>query len=174
MGKIVSFIGIAIVIAIMVKPDLFPGGRYNRPTPLDQHRSAKSIEKVEFQKLFDSNKPLSSLAMPGHYTVVEGYLDSCAICKRIEANFPAFLDKRKDVVIRRVHLPEAGMNISFTGSDQSNIEQQVAEYNKKIKSYNLCSTPHIEIYDDAAQVLIADSCTNKPATTFLQQWMSDE
>ncbi|MCW8962542.1 MAG: hypothetical protein OQL16_02005 [Gammaproteobacteria bacterium] len=174
MGKILLIaIGFIVIIAIN-KQGAFSGVSYERPVVLDQQRSGRGIKTVEFNALFEAEKPLSSLAKQHYYTVVEGYLDSCAICKRLEAGFPAFLKQRKDVVIRRVRFPEAGMNVSFSGNDKASIEQQVESYNQRIKSYNFCSTPHIEIYGPAGQVIAADNCTQKPATAFLQQWIAQE
>jgi len=174
MGKIL-LIAIALIVIIAInKQGAFSGSSYERPIVLDQQRPGRGTKTVEFNALFEADKPLSSLAKQNYYTVVEGYLDSCAICKRLEADFPAFLKQRKDVVIRRVHFPEGGMNVSFSGDNQASVEQQVESYNQRIKSYNFCSTPHIEIYDPAGQVIVADNCTKKPATAFLQQWIAQE
>ena len=166
-------IGLVVIVAIN-KQGAFSGVSYERPGVLVHERPGKGIKNIQFSTLFEAEKPLSSLAKPNYYTVVEGYLDSCAICKRLEAGFPAFLNQRRDVVIRRVHFPEGGMNVSFSGNDRASVEQQVESYNRRIESYNFCSTPHIEIYDPAGQVIVADSCTKKPATEFLQQWMAQE
>jgi hypothetical protein len=172
MGKIL--LAVIVVVGVVLFRNNFLPGSFEHPEVLASSREGNGIKQHEFQRLFDQNRPLSSLAKDGYYTVVEGYLNSCAICKRLEADFPAFLSKRKDVVIQRVHFPEGGMQISVTGSDQANMQRQADELNQRIQSYNFCSTPHIEIYDADRQLLVADTCTNKPATSFLQQWIAAE
>jgi hypothetical protein len=168
---------ILIVIAVIVILNFRDGlgfTSFKAPEVIEVSRQGSGIRKYEFQQLFDANRPFSSLAKQGHYTVVEGYLDSCSICKRIEAGFPAFLQKRQDVVIQRVHFPEQGMQVSFSGADQESMQRMADEYNQRIKSYNFCSTPHIEIYDENRQLLIADTCTKKSATSYLERWMASE
>lgn len=168
---------ILIVIAVIVILNFRDGlgfTSFEAPEVIEASRQGSGIRKHEFQQLFDANRPFSSLAKEGQYTVVEGYLDSCSICKRIEAGFPAFLQKRQDVVIQRVHFPEQGMQVSFSGVDQESMQRMADEYNQRIKSYNFCSTPHIEIYDENRQLLVADTCTKKSATTYLERWMASE
>jgi hypothetical protein len=159
-------------------PNSLKGGEsavnYQRPLVLDKTRNGNGIKQYDFVQLFESKKPFSSLAKQNYYTVVEGYLDSCSICKRMEAEFPAFLRARKDVLIRRVHFPEGGMNLSFTGNTQAEVERQAKEYNERIESYNFCGTPHIEIYDANQQLIVADTCKSRPATKYLRKWMAEE
>ncbi len=179
MNKILLLVAIAVVIGIMLNsPGTLTGGlsavNYERPLVLEKTREGNGIKKVEFMPMFESNKPFSSLAKENYYTVIEGYLDSCSICKRLEAEFPDFLKQRGDVVIRRVHFPEGGINLSFTGEDQAAIKKQAEEFSTRIKSYDFCGTPHIEIYDANQQLIVADTCKTKPATDFLRKWMSAE
>ena len=85
---------ILIVIAVIVILNFRDGlgfTSFKAPEVIEVSRQGSGIRKYEFQQLFDANRSFSSLAKQGHYTVVEGYLDSCSICKRIEAGFPAFL-----------------------------------------------------------------------------------
>lgn len=179
MNKIMFIIAVAIVFAVMMNaPDILNDGRavanYERPAILENTREGKGIKQYEFMPLFEANKPFSSLAKENYYTVVEGYLDSCSICKRLEAEFPSFLKQRKDVLIRRVHFPEGGIKLSFTGENQEAVEKQAEEFNARIKSYDFCGTPHIEIYDANKQLLVADTCRTKSGTDFLRKWMSSE
>lgn len=120
---------------------------YSELPVLDKERRGKGIKQYDFMPLFDAQRPFSSLAKDGYYTVVEGYIDTCSICKRLEAGFPSFLKARKDVLIRRVHFPEDGMNFSFTGTTQAEVDAQAEDYNQRIKSYDFCGTPHVEIYN---------------------------
>jgi hypothetical protein len=169
-----SILIVIAVIVIMNFRDAFSFTSFEAPQVIQVSRQGSGIRKHEFQQLFDANRPFSSLAKEGRYTVVEGYLDSCSICKRIEAGFPEFLQKRQDVVIQRVHFPEQGMQVSFSGSDQEGMQRMADEYNRRIKSYNFCSTPHIEIYDENRRLLVADHCTKKSATSYLERWMASE
>ena len=179
MNKILLIIAVIIVFAVMrnsqdTTEDERSVVKYKHPAVLEKARKGNGIKQYEFMPLFDANKPFSSLAKENYYTVVEGYIDSCSICKRMEAEFPSFLNQRKDVLIRRVHFPEGGINLSFSGEDQAAIEKQAEEFNSRIKSYDFCGTPHIEIYDANKQLVVADSCTRKPGTDFLRKWMSAE
>ncbi|HEY5734506.1 MAG TPA: hypothetical protein VIU36_07055 [Gammaproteobacteria bacterium] len=171
----IKLILIAItVIVILNFRDGLGFTSFEAPEIIQVSRQGSGIRKHEFQQLFDANRPLSSLAKKGRYTVVEGYLDSCSTCKRIEAGFPAFLQKRQDVFIQRVHFPEQGMQFSFSGTDRESLQRMADEYNQRIQSYNFCSTPHIEIYDQNRQLLVADTCTKKSATAYLERWMASE
>ena len=137
--------------------------------PLAQSRSdSKDIKQVEFMTLFDQQKPFTSLAENQHYTVVEVYLDTCSICKRLESNFPAFMEKRNDVYIKRVHFPESGMNFTITS------QQEGEELQARIESYKVCGTPHIEIYGPEKNLIAADNCANKAGLDYLRRWISTE
>ncbi len=178
-SKVPIFMGAVIVIAVIfnLSANISSGSstaKYTDLPVLDKERSGKGIKQYEFMSLFDANKPFSSLAKEEYYTVVEGYLDTCSICRRLEADFPVFLKARKDVHVRRVHFPEGGMHFSFTGTTQVEVDAQAEEYNQRIKSYDFCGTPHIEIYNSKKELIIADSCAKRPATDFLRKWMSAE
>jgi hypothetical protein len=154
-------------------------------------RKGSGIKKYEFTEMFDQNRLFSSLAKENYYTVVEGYIDTCSICKRLEADFPSFLRKRKDVLIRKVHFPEGNVNVSFSGNTQEEFMQQVAEYHEKMGRYNFnhvvktdkeyqmstCGTPHIEIYGPDKQLIASDMCGEKnikSGLAFLKNWMKKE
>lgn len=131
-------------------------------------RSHNGIEQIEFLSLFDNKKSFPQIASNEHYTVVEVYLDSCSICKRLEKGFRPFLDKRKDVVIKRIHFPESGINFTFTS------QQEADEIQARMESYRVCGTPHIEIYGPDKNLIAGDICGSKQGTNFLRQWISAE
>lgn len=54
------------------------------PQHTQVQRTGNDINWVEFMALFDQKRPFSTLAADNYYTVVEVYLDSCAICKRLK------------------------------------------------------------------------------------------
>ena len=172
MGKIIL---IAIAVSVLVMLNKSPVlSSFEVPQVLATERQGKAIKQHEFQQMVDKRKPFKTLAKKDSYTVVEAYLDSCGICKRLEAGFPAFLDKRKDVVIQRVHVPESGIQISFTGSSQEEVQKMQQDMDRLMKSYDFCGTPHVVIYDPDKQLLVADSCTKKDGTRFLERWMAAE
>lgn len=178
-NKVQVVLGIAFIFIVLIYfPEVLNGGNsavaYKDLPVLEKQRKGKGIKQYEFMRMFEANEPFSSLAKENYYTVIEGYKNSCSICKRMEARFPDFLKARKDVLIRRVHFPERGMNFSFNGGSREEIEKQAEEMNQKIQSYNFCGTPHIEIYDQNKQLIVADTCRTRPGTNFLRQWMSAE
>ena len=134
------------------------------PAPAAE-RSGQAIEPQDFMPLFDAEAPLASLAGDGVYTVVEVYINTCSICKQIERELPPFLAARNDVVVKRVHYPENGL--SWPLSDALSME-------KRMNSYRICGTPHIEIYGPDGRPLAQDDCGNKDALNFLRAWMSAE
>ena len=136
---------------------------------------SKAIKVSEFQQLLDSRKPLSSLAKNGYYTVVEVYLDSCTICRKLETGFKPLLAKRRDTYIRRVHFPEDGIKFSFSGSSQEEVQRQADEANSMMKSYNVCGTPHVVVYSPTGDVMATDTCGDRNVgTRFLQNWINQE
>lgn len=131
-------------------------------------RNGSGISRVEFMSLFNDKKAFSQLTNENYYTVVEVYLDTCPICKRLETGYDSFLKKRKDVLIKKVHFPESGIN--FTISSQ----QEADDLQARIKSYSVCGTPHVEIYGPDKNLISADNCGSKQGTNFLRHWISAE
>ena len=60
-----------------------PGSGFVVPEAVAANRTANAIETYEFTELFDQNMPTSRLDRRGYYTIVEGYIDTCSICKRL-------------------------------------------------------------------------------------------
>ena len=145
----------------------------------------KKIKKYEYLDLFEKAKPTSKLAVKDHYTVIEGYIDTCSICKKLESKFTPFLNKRKDVVIRKIHFPESGTSVSFS-SPEEQIEyfERMSIYNfnhvvltKDSASVGTCGTPHIEIYGPDKQLIATDKCGEKNLKTglaFINNWIKAE
>lgn len=142
------------------------------------------MQQHEFQDLFDDHTLTSNLAVAGKYTVVEGYLDSCGICKTLEQKFPAFLEARKDVVIRKVRFEESN-SISFTSREHlENYVERMNMYRSNNfviegdnASFNTCGTPHIEIYGPDKRIVAADLCSNqmdKSGLAYLNEWIAME
>jgi len=148
----------------------YDGGISNFVVPqhASSQRSGTGIKQVEFMSLFDQKKSFSSLASNKHYTVVEVYLNTCSICKRLEQGFGPFVKNRQDVIIQRVHFPESGMNFTI------NSQQEAEEIQSRIESYQVCGTPHVEIYGPGGTLVTADNCGSKEGTKFLRHWISAE
>ncbi len=134
-----------------------------------------AIKTVEFMSLFDRKKSFSSLAKEGYYTVVEVYLDTCAVCKRLESGFKPLVDKRRDTYIRRVHFPETGIQFSFSGTSQQEVQAEADEMNALMQSYDFCGTPHVVIFGPDKQIIQTDGCDGKRlGTRKLQGWITAE
>lgn len=189
--KIPVFILIAIVAGVIFFQSMDQLSGFVAPVVAAGQRSGSGIRKYEFTELFDQNKLFSSLAKEDYYTVIEGYIDTCPICKRLESEFPAFLNQRKDVLIRKVHFPEDAVRVSFHGSSQEEMLQQIADYHERLGRYNfnhvvktdneyrlsVCGTPHIEIYGPDRQLIATDKCGEKNLKTglvFLKNWIKSE
>lgn len=127
----------------------------------------------EFEPLFNSNFALSKLARAGEYTVVEVYLDTCPYCRKLEAALVPFMDRRKDVGLVRVHHPGA-LNIQIQGNSQEEVQRQAAEMNARIKAYEICGTPHVEIYGPDRNLIASDNCAKKTGTSFVWNWIAQE
>ena len=164
---------------------------FSMPQKLAANRTANQVQTYEFTQLFEQNTPTSQLARRGYYTVVEGYIDSCTICKKLEADFKPFLLKRPDVLIRRVHFPENGVEQSFSGNSQKELNRQVSTYYERLGSYRFnhvaksgnqyrittCGTPHIEIYGPDRQLIATDECSeknSKKGLAFIRKWIKAE
>ena len=151
-----------------------PGENVDPPAQTGNVRGGSDLSSQEFTALFDDNKSLADLADDDFYTIIEVYLDSCAICRRLEKGFQPFLDKRRDVLIRRVRFPETGLNINLAGASPEEVRRQTEEIGRRIEAYRICGTPHVEIYGPDGRVLSADDCGRKGGTEFLRQWISAE
>jgi hypothetical protein len=128
----------------------------------------------EFEAMFDGEQRLEALSRSGNYTVVEVYLDTCAICRQLESTYPAFLQARKDVVIRKVHFPEQGFNFQFSGQTREEVEQQMKQAQGLMNAFAICGTPHIEVYAPDGAILAADRCGDKAGLKYLSDWIRDE
>jgi thioredoxin-related protein len=173
--NIVRFI--LLVGAIIIGLNIFNGQvAIDIPAPLTAKRQSQDsgISKTEFERIINAKRSLASLAEEDYYTVIEVYLDSCPLCRQLETGFKPFLDKRQDVVIKRVHFPEDGIQFSFNGTNQAEVEAQAAEMNNLIQSFNVCGTPHVMVFGPDSSVLAADNCTQRDGTRFLQTWINKE
>lgn len=173
MKKVLLSVVLAIIAIVVLREAPF-APNFERPAVLSEPRHGQAIRRVEFVPLFDTDQPLSALAVSGSYTVVEVFLDSCPICKKLERDFPAFTEKRADVVIQRVHMPEDGLKLAATGGNKQELEKQVAEFKRRIGSYDMCGTPHIEIYGPTRQLIARDACRQRPGTRYLRAWIAAE
>jgi hypothetical protein len=142
--------------------------------PAPKERTSKGLSTVQFIDLMDSDRSLDDLTKLGYYTIVEVYLDSCKICKRLESRYPTFLRARRDVLVRKVHFPEGGMQLNIQGLSQHEAERAAAAFNAQVDSHQICGTPHIEIYDPKGQLLARDVCGQKRGLAYLRDWIGSE
>jgi len=170
--KILKTLFLLAVIGILLYSQGFEFPSAIDPPPPADEREGAPIRRTEFRNLLDRRQPLSELAVAGQYTVVEVYLDSCAICRRLESGFQAFTDKRRDVTIRRVHFPEDGLQIEVSGATQQEMEANARSIQTLMDS--ICGTPHVEVYGPDRQPIARDLCGDKSGTEYLRGWIAAE
>lgn len=163
---------------------------FEHPLPLAVERAGDGIRKFDFDRLLDEGTTFEALAAPGFYTVVEGYTDSCSVCRALERDLPSLLDARPDVVVRRVRFKEHGRK-QFAGRNAEEIRAAIRTYAEQLKRYRsfhvdsagdelrigTCGTPHVEIYGPDGTLLSTDSCDGtvyKDGLAFLRDWISAE
>lgn len=151
----------------------YPGSLAAAPKTRAEAQSTEQITR-EFDGMFESELRLEAMARPGNYTVVEVYLESCSICRQLESTYPAFLQARKDVVIRKVHFPERGMNMQIQGSTREEVEAEAKRLQGLMNAFAICGTPHIEVYAPDGAILAADRCGDKAGLKYLSDWIRDE
>ena len=146
--------------------------KVHRSTPL-LSSAGSAVQEREFAELFDSNTPLADLAASGKYTVVEVYLDNCGYCRELEAGFARFLEKRKDVALVRVHRSEH-MQLKVDGKTREEQQKSADAINAKIKAYDQCGSPHVEVYGPDRQELARDRCSKREGTAYVWDWIAAE
>ena len=161
---------LVLIIGIVLAANYFLSGSkpdFSILPELPAVAAGNRIEIFEIGKLYDNQTTLKNLAQPGAYTVVEIYSDHCRKCKKIESKFPDFVDRREDVVIKRVRTFSG--SISFSSKEEQNVW---LNRQKAITSfYHLRGTPHIEIYDSNGNAIAKDKGGNKSGLKFLEQWL---
>ncbi len=189
--KNLIFIIIAIIIGAVYYQDNDSAAGFIAPAAAAGQRSGSGIMKYEFTELFEQNRVFSKLAKNNYYTVIEGYIDTCTICKKLESDFPEFLKQRKDIIIQKVHFPEGGVSQSFSGSTQEEMMQQIDDYYERLGRYSfnhvvktdaeyrlsVCGTPHVEIYGPDKKLIATDRCGEKnikAGFNFLKNWIKSE
>jgi hypothetical protein len=154
------------------------------PAPAPMERTGSGIQSYEFDDLLKQRTSFQRLSKSGFYTVVVGCLDSCAVCKRLEGDFPEFLAARKDVLIRRVRFNESNSLTWSSQSEMDNYLQLLGSYNSHYVAkdsgnigISTCGTPHVEIYGPDGEVVATDLCSetnDKSGTEYLRRWIEEE
>jgi hypothetical protein len=143
---------------------------YSQP-PTIEDRKVSSIELYDIGELFDTDTKLSDLAEPDHYTIVEIYSIHCSTCAKIDKRFKKFINKRKDVVIKKVKTFSG--SIQFPTSDGLTMNEWRQRQDEIRDTYQFYGTPHIEIYGPYGNVIAADNNRNKTGLNFLFSWLDD-
>jgi hypothetical protein len=178
----IALAAVAAVVAIYYKGEMGAAGGIDRnfSEPPRASMASGDIERIsthEFTDLFQNSTATSTLAVAGHYTVVEGYINTCGICRVLESKFEPFLDNRRDVVIRRVHLPENGFSLSSEEEFRRLALYRNHDVNLEKGTLGVCGTPHVEIYGPDQQIVATDECSNdndKSGLTYLNSWIAAE
>lgn len=143
-----------------------------RPLP-PGFRCPRPVRNREFEALFESDIPLARLSRPLQYTVVEVFINDRAYCSQFEEAFDAFNRHRTDVSLFRVHHPGT-IEMGVTGQSDHDRRQQLATLNARMDSYDVCATPHIEVYGPDRELLAKDTCGARDGTAFAWQWIKLE
>ncbi len=94
--------------------------------------------------------------MPGLYTVLYFYSDTCPGCRRLNADIKLFSGARKDVVVRKFNLGD-----KWSGDDAYNT------YRLKIGK-----TPFIHIYGPSGELIAEDVGLKGEGLDLLYEWMN--
>ncbi len=135
--------------------------------------ASKTSDKYEFIDLFNGDTSLANLAMPGHYTVVEVYLDDCPYCRELELALATFQERRKDVEVVRVHHP-GHMDSSVQATSREELTEKLNALKTKMASYQLCGAPHVEVFGPNREAINVDTCKSRGGTDFLWDWIASE
>ena len=171
--QVLLFIATVAVVSYLYKSSRHLHSAQPAIVPVVVDTEASTTEQREFADLFNSDTSLASLARPGQYTVVEVYLDQCTYCRELEAALKPFQEKRGDVNLIRVHHPGT-MSNSIHASSREELEAQMTVMKDRMASYQLCGSPHVEVYGPDKQPLAVDTCKNRAGTAFLWKWISNE
>jgi len=155
---VVAFFGIALIILNMNRGDY-------SILPLLSATSADQEQFFEIEELYDQRTRFSDMPEPGAYTIIEVYSDDCGRCKVLEAGFPGLLQKRDDIVIKRVK--------TFSGQVRFDTQRAADKWlnlqDSMMGFYQVEGTPHIEVYDSNGVSLAKDKMGKKTGTSLLTE-----
>ncbi len=171
--KIISIVAVLAAAALWYATTHRAGNNVEQFSVPRVPGSNGTVEQREFADLFDHDIALSSLATAGKYTVVEIYLDQCTYCRELEAAFAPFREKRSDVDIIRVHHP-GRLNNSISATSREELEEKMAAMKTRMDSYQLCGSPHVEVFGPDKKPLGLDTCKHRDGTAFLWNWIRSE
>lgn len=185
-----TLLALAVMVALVYGWRQHASPAFEHPPPLAVERAGSGMKKFEFEHLFDADTRFEDLAKPGYYTVVEGYIDTCSVCRALERDLPALLEARSDVLVRRVHFSERGGR-QFKARTQAELQAEIAAYAAQLKRYRsfnvvaagdelsigTCGTPHVEVYGPDGSLIVSDTCedgVDKDGLNYLRQWIAAE
>ena len=96
--------------------------------------------------------------VPGAYTILYFYSNSCPGCKRLNTDLNQFVDVRRDVAVRKFDL----------GNDWS------GDYAYNTYKLKIGKTPFIHIYDPSGELIVEDIGFGKEGLDLLYKWMNAE
>ena len=133
--------------------------------PRTASASVDQEQFFEIADLYDRGTTFKQLVEPNAYTIVEVYADNCGRCKVLEADFPALLSSRDDIVIKRVKTFSGRISFDSESVANSWFERQEA----MLDFYKVKGTPHVEIYDGTGRALAKDNLGRKNGTGLLTE-----
>lgn len=96
--------------------------------------------------------------VPGAYTILYFYSNSCPGCKRLNIDLKQFVGVRRDVAVRKFDL----------GYDWS------GDYAYNTYKLKIGKTPFIHIYDSSGELIVEDIGFGKEGLDLLYKWMNAE
>jgi hypothetical protein len=66
------------------------------------------------------------------------------------------------------------MHNNVQGSSREDLEAKINALNLRMASYQLCGSPHVELYGPDKEAIAVDTCKNRLGTTFLWDWITTE
>lgn len=154
---VVAFFGITLVVLNVNRSDSYL-------LPLLSSTSADQEQFFELEALYDQRTSFSDMPELGAYTIVEVYADDCGRCKVLEAEFPALLSSRGDIVIKRVKVFSGGVRFD----SQQAADKWLNRQDSMRDFYQMRGTPHIEIYDSNGTALAKDAIGENAGTDLLE------
>lgn len=112
--------------------------------------------RTTFAELAAAGASFADVARPGVYTVFVVSSKRCPPCRTLEAQLPAFLAKRKDVVVMIVDVTSG-----VPAVDQPDLGR-------------VRSTPHVEIHGPGGDVVVRDDGRDKAGYRRFAEWLAGE
>jgi hypothetical protein len=174
--KIILAVSALAVLAVLAWPGAKkPAPQAALPAALAQAAPAlggRGGEVLQFvdEELHALNATLPGLAEPGVYTVIAFTSEHCGMSKWLERNLTAFVQARRDVVVKSVRVFSG--SVVFTSKQ----EQQAWEARRDgvRKRFNLDWGPKVYVYGPDGAPIIGERSKRDEGYLYLRRWIQAE